>query len=386
MKIPKYLNLLAFLILLGALPNNIYAQSDCAQKVDEAYEKYNAGLFKQVIALDLMECLKSGLSFEEKSRVYKVLIMVHLYRDEREQAETLMEQLFEHDPEYGVDVLDPIEFENLHKRFDTDPIGMLEVRTGINLTYPIQGNAYMVGLQGSQDILNYPKPGTTIGVFWEQPARKGFSLSLGVAYTYRAFSHQESMPYFDAELTDGFDIGSKDFTFELTFDERQHWVEVPLSFNYNFMKDRKDKLVPFFSFGATGHYLLDAKFKQLQRTLFFLEDGKDKLFEKRIQQTTTTDENIMAEFPLRNRLNLSGQIGGGLQIKIDHNYLSLGLQLVWMTRNQVNSPNRFSNQQLIYTYGYVDDDFIQVAPQFNVGFKHIFYNPQIRKTPKPKRR
>ncbi|MFK7924444.1 MAG: hypothetical protein AB8H47_20975, partial [Bacteroidia bacterium] len=71
------------------------------------------------------------------------------------------------------------------------------------------------------------------------------------------------------------------------------------------------------------------------------------------------------------------QVGAGLQIKIGHNYLTLSSNVLWMTRNLVNESERMSNSQLVYTYGYVDDDFVQMLPQFSIGVKRIIYNPRL---------
>ncbi len=378
MKTLKNTYILFTWLLCLFLPQTVQAQSDCVQKIDLAYEKYNAGLFTEVLTLNLRDCLNNSLSFEEKSRIYKVLILVHLYRDQLQEAEDFMQELFSHDPEYPIVDTDPIEFETLHQRFDTDPVGILEFRTGANLTFPLQGNVYTVGLQGTQDLINYPKLGTQLGFLWEESLRKNWTYSVGLVYSYRAYGQQESLPYFETGLTDGFDTGGDTISFELTFDERQHWIDIPIGLQYNFMENRKDRLVPYISFGLTGHYLIDAKLKQLQRSVSLLEAGKDKLFEKRIEQITTFEENIIADFPLRTRFNLSARVGGGLQIKLGHNYLNLGMEWTWFSRNLVNATNRYRNDQLIYSFGYVDDDFIQISPQLNIGLKHIFYNPKIR--------
>ncbi|MFK7921630.1 MAG: hypothetical protein AB8H47_06710, partial [Bacteroidia bacterium] len=250
------------------LPTNSLAQSkdECMSKITKAEEYYSAGLFDQVLKLGLIPCLEADLKRDDKSRALKLLVLIKLYREEQDSALYFMQQLLDNDPEYSPSVIDPIEFENLHRRFDTAPIRLIEFRAGINLNIPIRdpNGAYTVGPNPASQNLNYfSKVGFHAGILWEKPILErpskpfGLNFSTGAAYQFRQFQHSESLPYIESFDPNG------DNSFELTFFEQQHWIDLPVSLHLNVRRNltaRIDNLeiYPYFSFGIVGHYLLSA--------------------------------------------------------------------------------------------------------------------------------
>lgn len=365
---------MALFSLMVILPTTLQSQT-CQEKIGIAEERYNAGLFDAVLALDLPACIAKGetqFPKELQIRAYKVLILIALYRDQDAEATDMMQKLFELEPEYAVnDSIDPNEFRVLHNRFDTDPVLKLEGRVGGNFNQPLYlpNSGVTVGSQAEESYSILLNPGFQVGGIASKTIGLRLDVSVGLLYRFLSYELRESLPVFDANPDDG-----TESSLSLSFTEQQNWVDVPLSIHWNLVKEKQQPIVPYLFAGITGHYLIAGRFKEVQRSLTDLNNGN----EARVLQVTSKKIGITQDPSLRNRLNLSLHGGAGLQFKAGYNYITFEMAGLWMTRNLVKNANRYSNEELLYTFGYIDDDFIQLIPQLSVGFKHLLYNPKLK--------
>jgi hypothetical protein len=369
------LALLGFLVCLGQ--GSLKAQS-CQENIVLAEEKYNAGLFNEVMELGLDSCVKENdeiFPVEQKIRAYKVLLLIALYRDQAGKAMEMMQAILDLDPEYTpIDTLEPIEFRGLYDQFDTDPVGFIEPRVGFNITRPVRLRAYGVQEQSQQEVdtvLDYlPRIDFSLGAMFEKPLTRDLSIGVGLMYSRRTYGYSELLPVVSDDKNDNL---------ELTFNERQQWLELPISFRGNLRimpGGLKNTLIPYVFGGSIGQLMLQSKMINVQRNLINIQGNKD--LASRLLQVTTDKIPLFGDTPLRHRTNLSLTGGVGLQFKVGYNYAVLEYQAGYMLRSLSRADNRYSNQELVYTYGYLDDDFTQLTHTISLGFKHIFYNPKPR--------
>jgi tryptophan-rich sensory protein len=96
--------------------------------------------------------------------------------------------------------------------------------------------------------------------------------------------------------------------------------------------------------------------------------------------TTYGEENGVQALSLRKSLNVSGIIGIGSKFRIGRDFLVVEARYNRMLLNSVNLDNRYSIRELVYQFGYVDNDFRIDNFSLSVGFEKSFYKP--RKKPK----
>lgn len=364
------------LLITFILPSLVFGQKSvtCADRISQAEALFESGLFNQIEKMDFTDCLRFGFNDKEKSRYYKLRILMHLYSDQDAQAQEMMETLLKHDPEYAaIKGEDPAEFLAMHDRFDTRPVGLVELRTGVNYMRPNPiGGDYGTQPAGTGSDLINARADVIIGLQGEKYLTNNISVTGGLFYSARHYKFSQYFRVYDKDNEAG------DSKLELTFNERQQWVDLPIQLHLNFRNERKIR--PYVYVGVTGHYLLNASMRNVQRNFQVLPD--DKQFESRIEQVTTDKIDIVSDTTntLRKRPNLSYHAGVGLQFKVGHNFIVVDYQVANMIVSLPNANNRYSNHQLVYTYGYVDDDFLQTTQSLTIGFKHIFYDPKLKKS------
>jgi Outer membrane protein beta-barrel domain len=167
---------------------------------------------------------------------------------------------------------------------------------------------------------------------------------------------------------------------ELNYTENQTLLEVPLLFkfnfgdNYNFGKDRrylKNRLNPYVFLGGSVSNLLSAKSTANRRD----QTGGEST------PLSIEDTDIdMAD--LRRRLNYNAVGGLGIEYKRGRNILALEVRYNYNLQNIVKPENRYNNNELIFKYGYVDNDMLLNNLSFNIAYLHPLYKIREKKSTK----
>lgn len=339
-------------ILLLALllwnSENSRGQVDCSIILKDAQKLYDNGVIERVPTM-LTSCLKSGFSKEEKLQALKLLTLTYLFEDKLLQAEKSMMKILKIDPEYAVNTaVDPIEFINLHSTFRTEPIYTFGVKGGLNFTSVSQEEEFGVG-----DIVNNSGTYMTEGSGFQVSGMisrhiiEGLSAGIELSYIGRKFKYLNSSAYEFSSLQSS---------------ETQNWFSIPIIASYSFLRDKK--LQPFAEAGFVPSFLLSAK-SSLTRT--YLDNS--------LPTVTGAEVDIIE---LRNTSSSWWSTGVGAKYKVSKGHFILTVNYLIGIKNQALTDNRYTNQELIYKYHYIDSDFFINNLLISVGYSYSLYNPKLK--------
>lgn len=319
--------------------------------VSDAEKAYRAGQI-EVIKKILPECLKSkSISKETKARGYRLLTITYLYFNQNDSAEYFMKQLLKADKEYLVDKnQDPSEFVELHSRFRTDPVLLVEGHFGIRTSLPRILNNY--SLDHTANSLGKYTPGTgfSAGALLEVSISDHFAIVTGGNFEINKYEYKKSQ----------FGYSSLEYFEELRY------IDIPLSVKLYFTK--KSSFKPYLQLGLKGQYLLSA-------------DATPTRSDSLLNQTQSVDERIINIDAQRQKLNLLAAAALGFNWKgiIGTGYLTGKIGFSYGLVNIANASERYSNTELVYNYNYVSNDFALDNLSFMLGYALPIYRPKLKK-------
>lgn len=337
--------LLTILFSLACLYST--AQTVCTQTLRQARTVYDEGRIHELPAL-IESCLKNGFTDDEKTEAYRLLILSYLYLDEQEKADEAMLSLLRHNHEFQINPqADPAEFINLYNNFRTKPIFSYGVKGGGNISLVNVLSNYGVHDQSNTMGEYKPAPGYIVGGMIEVIFKKNLTLSGEIALAGYNLNYSNSFSNVDS--INRF-IESQDIT------ETQAWLTVPVTVQYQFAQG---KFNPYVLLGGSFNYLVSSSFKG---------------------ETQTSTENFEGAtvdlIDQRNRINYSAIAGAGIKLKVGKNHFIAEARFNYGILNQVREENRLNNQELIFDYGYVDDDFKLNSISISLGYLLPKYNPK----------
>ncbi|MBX9853866.1 MAG: PorT family protein [Cytophagaceae bacterium] len=335
-------------ILLGFFTSGISVRAQdsvnvCTQTLNDAQDAYDAGKLSGIPAM-LEGCLKDGFTRAEKLSALRVLILTYLFQDEDELAEQTLLALLKEDPEYKVnEALDPAEFIYLYNTYRTLPVVSIGLIGGVNQSRMHLSQEFSTDNINNSEVKYSPGMGYQFGVIADILLYKNFQINTAILFSGKKYQ-------MDSE---------KLFSYtNLNLIENQTWMHLPVTLKYNF---GKKKLVPFIQAGMS----LD---------LFLASSGN-------IKRTSIENDNdasgpSVQMSSLRNKLNYSAVFGAGARYKIGYGYAILDVRYNLGLRNIVNVKNRYSNNELVYYYGYIDSDSKLHNIMISVGYLKSLYKPK----------
>ncbi|MEM6523536.1 MAG: outer membrane beta-barrel protein [Bacteroidota bacterium] len=324
-------------------------QSGCLETLAKAQESFDAGRLYGISSL-LKPCLDNGFNKSQRIQAYWLLTRTYLFIDDPISAEDSYLKLLRLDPEYKIDVEnDPIDMVYLSKKFKTTPIFVLFGKLGFNTTGTsvIQNfgtdNTDLTAESYSNDI------GFQIGGGVEWNVSDTWSVGVGVDLVSRGYTYTNSIFEFDDQQ----------------FIEDQTSFDIPIYVKY---RRKINKFIPYVYAGFTQH-------------LMFSADAEVSLTDR----ASGSNENLSA-FPVtgpsenlddvRQTSNQSIIFGLGSTYRIKYNYIFLDVRYLYGLNNIVDVDNQYSNNRLLYTYAFVDDDKRLNSLAVNVGFMLPLYKPR----------
>lgn len=348
---------ISILILFSCLATTVVAQDDdnivedeessCVAKLKRAQELYELG---KIVGLEtqFLDCLEKGFNKEEKVQAYKLLVISNLYDDHLEKADDAFINLLKTDPEYKPNpVDDPKEFVHMFNKFRTEPIFSIGVKAGANLTSV--NVLYTFGVNDADDI-----PGEYEGQYNIQ-----FGLTSDILIKNNFQVNVEALIY-QKKISYSADL--YDFT-QLQADEKQTWLEFPVSLKYNFTQTR---FRPYVNAGMSFGLLMSAE-SELVRTISEKENVTGPSVDVKDQRRTF----IYSPF-----INIGGKY------KVGYGYFFLDARFNLGIRNSVDTKDRYINDELLYRYGYLDDDYKLNNYTVSIGYIKNFYKPKKLKKSK----
>ena len=331
--------------------NNLFAQKKadsiianrCVEMLREAEKTYEAGKIQDIEKM-LIPCIEDGFSKFEKVQAYRLIILSKLFNDEGEKAEAYFLKLLKVDPEYTVNpVTDPSELIDLYNSYRTNPVFAIGLKAGMNQATP---NAYVPygvyntgGNNGSyKGYLNFQ-----FGICYDYYLSKKFSIGADLLFSLKKFQYTNTL------------LGYS----QLTSTESQTWLDLPVVLKYTL---GKKKLRYYAEAGGAASMIL----------------GSNSTFVRK-DASTQSNEAVgpsVSTLNLRNTFNYSLIAGAGIRYKAGYGYIVLDVKYMYGLSNVSNVHHKYINNQLVYNYGYIDNNFTLNALMFSVGYYRSFYKPK----------
>lgn len=338
MRYLKYFILVIFSMLI--LPVIHAQQEDCAFKLREAQQLYDAGKIESVPGM-LQPCIERGFTREERLSAFKLLILCQIYNDELDEAHKGMLAFLKRYPEYELSPTDPDEFRFIFEQYRTRPVLDLGAFAGVNRSHG------MISQPFSAFNLNRGKPKYTADGF-------AFQAGLGIHFyaSSRIQVNLEPM-YAQSNFQLVYEHSSIEGFGELDHFERQSYLYLPLSGTYEFIVE---KFRPYLRLGAQLGILFDNK-----------TSTANGIF-------TGPDEDNLEN---RNKLNYWAFAGAGLKYKLNKAYLFIDLRYcIGLNKYLVSADSRFTQDNHNWVYMYQDSDFRLNSLLISAGYARSFYNPK----------
>ena len=326
---------------------------DCAKKLEQAQIAYKDGKIEMIPELldsQGSRCLDgNGLTNNEKTNAYRLLALTYLYLNERPKAEEMMRRFLVLNPEYKINSsVDPPEFAELHATFRTHPVFLIGAKLGGNV---IGVNVMKTFSVDKSDIARgeyLSRLGYQAGVTLELPLNNKMTI-VGEAYlASRTYEFKDVLLNFA----------------NLTFRENQTWIDIPVLFKYYFTET---KVRPFIQVGPSINLLFgsSANAKRID------------IVDSETQREVSGPAISLKE--QRNLFNFGVSGGGGFRFDklIGNGSLLLEVRYNYALNNIVKTENRTKNHELIYDYGYIDNDFKVNNISFSMGYIIPIYNPKV---------
>ncbi len=343
----------ALYLLWGISAAYAQADLDCELVLKKAEQAYAEGRINEVAAI-LEACFKGDkFTREQKVRAYYIQTLSYLYLDEDKKADASMLELLRANPEYQVRNNEAKEFVTLYNTYDIRPQLVLGGRLGLSRSVVNLIRTF------SLDNSNNPPRYTTassfhIGGIVERPLNRYLSLVTELGLTNQSYQYQNTL----------FGYAT------VSFEERQNHLRLPillkgyLGDKYNF------RLRNFMLYGYAGptiSYLASA-LAVVSRNDFVNEDIQ--------RQVAGLPVNISEQ---RKKLYYYATLGIGLEYKRGLGSLFADVRYDLGLQNIVRSEQRYENNELIFRYGYLDNDLSLSTFTFAVGYVYPIYKPKKKK-------
>jgi hypothetical protein len=336
----KYLKFIILILMAGFYQSSKAQEEDCAFKLREAQQLYDAGRIETVPDL-LNSCIERGFNREERLSAYKLLILCQIYDDDLEAAHAGMLSFLKRYPEYELSTTDPDEFRYVFDQYRTRPVLDLGAFAGVNRTHGMISQPY------SPFNLNREKP---------RYVSDGFGFQAGILMNFYATSRiQISLEpmYAQANFRLVYENSSVEGFGELDHFEQQSHLYLPVAGNYEF---ELGQIRPYLGLGAQLGILFSSK-----------TSSTEGIF-------TGPDEDNLAD---RNQLNYWAFGRAGVKYKLSRGYFYLDLRYnMGLNKYLSGSERRFTQDNHNWVYMYQDSDFRLNNLLISLGYARSFYNPK----------
>lgn len=351
---------LAFLILGMISSGAVYGQFNkpkrivnCSQYLNEAEDLFDAGRISkipEILNRNKGVCFHGdGFTKEEKIQAYRLMALVHIFKDEEVEAEEAVIHLLKVDPEHSKNPNDPQELIYLLEKYKTDPIFRLGIKIGANQTIVSELEEFGTYDVSGQSKTYSPKLGMNIEATFEYSIVKNLDVLMGVQWSNQSYEVQ-------SEVLNPTVLTGSDFL--LTLKETQTSLKIPLMIRYRLFDN---KFSPYVLAGASMDYLLSS-------TMAGERSG--------IATVPLTGLKLK-DFDLRQKYNFSYFAGAGIKLRVNKvNFLVFEARYNLGGANIVKVDNRYNSDKLGFDLNHVDSDKKLNYLGFSVGYVHSFYNPK----------
>lgn len=340
-----------FLLLTGLFlffQNQLYSQSDCIAKIQEAQKYYDLGMIEEIPQM-LAPCMEEGFTRIQKIEAYKLIILSYLFDDDQFEAEKTMVEFLKKYPEYEIMPNDPIEFVYLFESYRTTSVFSVGFTAGFNLTDPRIIEPYTLLDLSHTTTKNSMRPGFNVGVGVSRYISRKMLLNFEFNFATNNYS------FFD-EIN--LSQGGVQAINSITYTERINKFEFPVSIAYDF------DIKKIHYFVRTGISVAKLTGSTGNPTRKYAQD---------LPSESGGSQDISS---YRKNLIFGGILGAGIRYKVPRGVLSVELRANIGLTNIVRSDRRYKNQKLMTKYYYLDDDFSINTFSLSAGYFFSFYKPK----------
>lgn len=338
------------ILLLLTFFSVIFINSSYSQSCEESFVRANS-LFSEGKLLKvhpaLKNCIQSGYETEAKqTAARRLVILSYLYSDRLPEAENEMLELLKEYPEYKPATADPAELKTLYEKFRTRPIMTFGILAGVTYNQAFTNQTFGVGKKEFHEAVKYePIINFKVGVSFSYLLSKYFQLNISPSY--------ENISYETSERPLGFST--------TLMKENQSWLHIPLHLRWVIAPNTK--LKPFIGAGGAIRYLLTATIEGSQS---YDENGIADIEPSPIDIKDQRKEVLY---------EASAQVGFQIKSRMTHWEIFASYSYALDTYNKPN--NRFDNSELIFSYGFIDNDTRLNIIALNIVFSYDFYKPKV---------
>lgn len=335
--------ILVALIRVEGFSQNL--ELNCTQKLRSARATYEQGRLHEMQTL-LEGCLKNGFTETEKVEAYRLLVLTYIYLEEPLQADAAMISLLSTDHFFEInEAVDPVEFKSLYKKFRTKPVFSYGGKFGVNTNqinvlenHYIWASAKGKGTYKSNVGIN----GTLL---FEKNFNEKLIINPEIMYSGSSFI------YSNPGISTNDDQEQSNDRAEFTITQNRLLLNVLVQ--YRFTKGKLDKtLSPYIAIGPSIGYLMNASF------------GGD---------LTVGNQITIPDIPTKENyktLTYAVAAAVGIKYKVGAFYLTADVRHMRGLANVVKEDNRYkptATNELLWNYGYIDNDFTFSQTMVNIG-------------------
>ncbi len=367
-------------------------QLECERELDDAKRAYLEGRLSDIEGKFSPDCrFSSKLSKENKVQAYRLLTETNLFTNRLDVATEYFEELLRYDPLFEVDSTDQVasyDLIYLSRTYRRNPIISWYGSAGGNYSRPEILQIYGASNTTTTpvDVLSNVTLGWNLSTGIEIPVYKTFDFMFEVNFAQRNY-YLASLP--QVVGSDNNPNGTPFNFAQFQFKEVQTWIDLPVMIRYNY--EWKKKILPYAYVGITPNFLLQAKLKGVLRRneldgrgggQVLGSDDTEIIITRNIvkDQTTGQEDNYLStRNTLRAPINVSLVAGVGCKFRLGSNFIFFDIRYNRFLLNAVQIENRYTQKELLYRYGYVDNDFRIDNVSLNLGFMKSFYTPRKKR-------
>jgi outer membrane protein W len=319
------------------------ARLNCSENLRKATIAYDNGLIQTVPDL-LLKCLP-GYSKVQKTQAYRLLILSYIFDNKPDLADKYMQALLRFDPLYIVQDEEPVEFRNLFGLYRTEPVYSLGIMAGGVLSFADMMYPFSTSDLNSTKTYFNTLPSFEIMAYFNSYITDNIKLNLTLNLTQNRFNiNQDILDFSRIKLT-----------------ENLISTGLGIAGTYEFRKVRKTIIKPYITIGIEPNYLI---FAAMTAQRIYTDDSKPLVEDQGI--------NTLA---IRRKFNVAPYISTGVKYRIGKAWLIADIKYSHNILSTNNTANRFSNDNLMFKYYYIDSDFAMQHFCINIGIIQSFYNP-----------
>jgi len=345
----------------------------------------------RVISLLKEKCFLPDQDLDLAERRLRVLAEAYLLQvpPNVDSAEMMWQALLLLDPEYKLDTLSSSEeLLRLSRRFVTRPRITFEVFLGGHAPLVMPGARYGVenlnNAEGAYETIRIPRLSGQVGVgFWyglnsdvkKWPRIRRWEVGAQVQLRTTTFAAEQwlstSFPY--------------DSSFALVqLKERQTALDFTLGVRHQFDRRKfayervRPIFSPFLQLDVQPMWLIGSRLTSIERRSVILDpEVQGQFFETAGRITGLATSQILN---IRSTFGMGIGVGAGGTVKIRRSYLAFLLRYHMGLNNAVRIQNRWANQELVYKYGYVDDNWAMHRLELSLNYWFTVYSPSKKKS------